>query len=44
MQVKRFLKEMAQPLDAQALQAILLDEAKIAQMGLALVRGLEGII
>lgn len=43
-QVKRFLKEMAQPLDAQALQTILLDEAKIAEMGLALVRTTCGLV
>ena len=35
--VKRFLKEMAQPLDNAELQKILLDEKKIADMGLAMV-------
>jgi len=41
--VRRFLKEMAQPMDGKELQKILLDETRIAELTAIHQRGLQGL-
>lgn len=41
--VRRFLKEMAQPMDGKELQKILLDETRIAELTVIHQRGLQGL-